>query len=69
MCVEVKRSAVAGVRGLDADSWAVCHSPQTVPQETLTSKRGRFTDKATIDAIENAILFGLELGPDPEDTI
>lgn len=66
-CVRVKRAAVTGVTGLNSDSWAVCHSPQTVPQEALASKRGHLTDRATIVAIESAMAFSLELGPDPED--
>lgn len=63
-CVKVKRTAVSGGPGLVGDSFAVCHSPLTVPQGVLTLKRGRLSDPATTLAIENAIAFSLNLGPD-----
>ena len=66
-CVLVRRAAIAGMPGLDGDSYAVCHSPLTVPQDTLNQRRGRLTDRTAIVALENAIAFALELGPDPED--
>lgn len=66
-CVLVKRAAIAGLPGLDGDSYAVCHSPLTVPQEALHQRRGRLTDRSTMVALDNAIAFALELGPDPED--
>ena len=69
-CVAVPRSAVIaapGKRGLDLDSYAISHSPLTVPQAALGPLLGQLRDSVLLGKILDALAFVLDLAPALDD--
>jgi mRNA-degrading endonuclease toxin of MazEF toxin-antitoxin module len=71
-CVAVARSAVASAtakRGLDLDSYAIAHSPLTLPQVALGPLLGTIRDLALLAKISDALAFALDLAPALDDEV